>query len=120
MLAVSTTVFHVTSSRNRASIAQHGLDWRRWHGEPGVAGPDGAPLPYVFLARDDGEVDWFIWMSRRYMFAVDVWEVILPHDFDVYSDGASVGGGHYQEIDGYLCTTEPVPPECVRLLRRAV
>ena len=60
--------------------------------------------------------DWFIWMSRRYTFAVDVWEVTLPHDFDVYTEEVPTEGP-YLEIDGYLCTTQPVPPERVRLLR---
>ena len=34
--------WHVTSSRNRQSILEHGLDWRRMAFAPGIAG---SPVP---------------------------------------------------------------------------
>ena len=40
--ARSAPYWHVTSSRNRQSILEHGLDWRRMAFAPGVAG---SPVP---------------------------------------------------------------------------
>lgn len=113
-----TVVFHVTSTRNRESILRHGLDCRRWLGDPGVAGPDRPESEFVFLARDDFEVDWFISMSRRYLTSVDVWEVVLPHDVDLEGEELPPDVP-YQLIDGYLCSTDPIPPDRLRLLRTA-
>lgn len=52
MLAVQ-RFFHVTSVRNRTSIATNGLDWTRMDGAPGIAG---SPVPEqegCFLACDE-------------------------------------------------------------------
>jgi hypothetical protein len=68
-----TVAFHVSSSRNRESISEHGLDWTRMLDEPGIAGspqPEGA---CVFLARDIEEAGWFVSLSRSHHKSVDVW-----------------------------------------------
>jgi hypothetical protein len=38
-----------------------------------------------------------------------------PHDFALEEPPAD---GPYEEIDGFLCTTEPIPAERLRLLHR--
>jgi hypothetical protein len=110
-----TTTFHVTSSLNRESIRSHGLDWTRMRDVPGVAGATWPEAPVVFLARDVDETEWFVAMSRRNHRSVDVWEVTLPETFDVHDDPPA--GTAYRELDGFLCLTEPVPPERLRLVR---
>jgi hypothetical protein len=86
--------------------------------ELGIAG-DGRPEgECVFVARDEDEADWFIGMSRSRHPAVDVWEVTLEHDLDAWDELPP----HlpYDEINGYLCVTEPIPAERVRLLREGI
>jgi hypothetical protein len=118
---MSTVVFHVTSTRNRESIRRHGLDWTRMLDQPGIAG---CPLPEaecVFLAEDLDQAEWFVSLSRTHHRSVDIWEVTLPHDLDLPDDVETWADapptGPYREIDGFLCTTEPVPPDRLRLLR---
>ena len=79
----------------------------------GIAGAERPESECVFVARDEGEADWFIWMTDHP--EVDVWEVTLEHDLDAWDDLPP----HlpYDEIDGFLCVTEPIPAERVRLLR---
>ena len=49
-------------------------------------------------------------MGLTRLSAVDIWEVTLERD-------PAAEGGPYGEIDGFLYTTRPIPPERVRLLR---
>jgi hypothetical protein len=110
--------FHVSSARNRESILRHGLDWTRMVDQPGVAGnstPDG---PYVFLAQDIQEAEWFVVMSHSYHQSVDIWEVRLPDDVALLQDRPP--SAPYHDVDGFLCTTEPIPPERLRLVRKDV
>ena len=111
-----TVAYHVTSTRNRDSILRHGLDWARMGGEPGVAGSRAAEGPCVFLARDIEEAEWFVSMSKSNHRAVDVWEVALDHDFDPW-DEPPPDGPYRETDDGFLCMTEPVPPERLRLVK---
>lgn len=110
-----TRVFHVTSAANRASIARFGLDWRRMAGTAGVAGSEVPEGARVFLARDLWEVEWFKRMAATRHSALDVWEVMLPWEFDV--DGDVPPGIPCGESDGYLYVREAVPPERVRLMQ---
>jgi hypothetical protein len=110
-----TVVFHVTSTHNRASILRHGLDWTRMGDQPGIAGSGHAERDCVFLARDIEEAEWFVSISRSHHQSVDIWEITLPHDFDLYDD--VVPGPAYGEVDGFLFTTERIPRERIRLLR---
>jgi hypothetical protein len=100
-------VWHVTSTRNRESILRHGLDWRHMSYALGIAGDETPEGECIFLARYEDEVDWFVGMSRSHHDAVDVWEVTLEHE-------------PQDEVDGYLCVTEPIPAERVRLVRTDV
>ena len=66
--------YHVTSSRNRASIAEHGLDWERMGGVSGIAGSPVPETEGVFLCRDEIEADWFVRLNNTGG-PVDVWLV---------------------------------------------
>ena len=102
--------YHVTSARNRNSILQHGLDWRRKGMEPGIAGADEGEGERIFLVEDLEQADFFVWMGRTRFQAVDVWEVTLARD-------PAADDGPFGEMDGFLYTTQPIPPERVRLVR---
>jgi hypothetical protein len=115
---MATVVFHVTSAGNRDSIRRHGLDWRQMLEGPGIAGSMEAEAPCNFLARDLEEAEWFVAMGRRNHETIDVWEVTLPHDLEVHDEPPACGP--YFEIDGFLCTTEPIPPERLRLLPESI
>jgi hypothetical protein len=110
---MTTVLFHVTSTANRESIAQHGLDWRRMLGV-GLAGSESAEGECIFLARDRDEADWFVRLSRGNHRSVDIWDVTLEHDFEDLDEPPV--GAPYSEVDGFLCTTEPIPPERLRLI----
>lgn len=67
-------MYHVTSSANRESIQEHGLDWSRTGLAVGIAG---SPVPEqegCFLAQDELEVSWFVHVNNTGG-PVDVWEV---------------------------------------------
>jgi hypothetical protein len=106
-------VFHVSSSSNRESIKRHGLDWRRMESTEGIAGSLEPEAAGVFLARDLDEARWFADMGRSRHESVDIWEVTLPHDFDLYADLPT--GLPYSESDGFLWTTRPIRPDQIRL-----
>src|SRR5215210_9174962 len=105
---VVTRFFHVTSARNRSSIAVHGLDWRRMRDAPGIAGSHGAEQDGCFLCRDEWEVDWFVRMNNTGG-AVDVWAV---NDVDE-KELVESPGGHF-----YLAGA--IPPERLLLVRRDI
>jgi hypothetical protein len=106
-------VFHVTSTANRDSIRQHGLDSRRMGTPRGVAGSDSPEVEGVFLARNWFEAKWFVRLSRSNHERVDIWEVRLSDDFDVYEPPPA----HvpYAELDGFLYSTRAIGPDRVRL-----
>ena len=109
--------FHVTSAANRESILRHGLDWRRMRDQPGIAGSDRAEGARVFLARDLDEAEWFVSIGRNNHRLMDIWEVSLTEDCDVW--GEPPPDSPYRETqDGFFCTLQPVPPERLRLLKR--
>ena len=97
--------FHVSSSRNRASITEHGLDSERM-AAVGIAGSPTPEVPGVYLCRDEVEADWFVSMNNTGG-PVDVWGV------DGVDPGSLVdnGSGHH-----YLPGT--VPADRLTLLRR--
>lgn len=67
-------LFHVTSSRNRRSIDEHGLDWT-WMGQaPGIAGSREPEVDGIFVCRDQGEVQFFLAMNNTGG-PVDVWAI---------------------------------------------
>lgn len=66
--------FHVTSSLNRASIIEHGLDWDRMGVSPGIAGSLQPEVAGIFLCLDEFEADWFVRMNNTGG-SIDVWSV---------------------------------------------
>jgi hypothetical protein len=114
---VATVLFHVSSSLNRASIAEHGLDSRRMGGTPGIAGSRVAELDGIFLALDPEESDWFVWMGKPRHPSLDVWEVTLDQDFEPYQVHTR-SDLPCELINGHLCWMEPIPPAQLRLLER--
>jgi hypothetical protein len=103
--------FHVTASGNRDSILRHGLDWRRGGG--GIAGSRAPEQEGIFLAREPIEVDFFVRMGKRRFGSLDVWAVTLE---GVNPDDLDHVDGRFREFDGFLCWTEVIPPERLRLL----
>lgn len=94
-------MFHASASANRASIREHGLDWRRMGQATGVAGSPAPEMPCVFLDRTLQGVQFFVGAAVS---PVDVWAV------DV--DGLWVENGP----DGWWLVAQPIPPERVRLV----
>jgi len=108
-----TKLFHVTRAINRSSIRNHGLDWRRMK-HSGIANSDVPEADGIFLARDRDEAAWFVRMGRGSGEAIDVWEVTLDEEFDVWDPPEDLPV--YESIEGYLCHTKPIPPGKLRLL----
>jgi hypothetical protein len=67
-------LFHVTSSLNRDSIDQYGLDWKRMGPARGTAGSYIPEQEGCFLCRSVSEADWFVRMGSR-RGPVDVWAI---------------------------------------------
>jgi hypothetical protein len=111
-------LFHVTETANRESIQRHGLDWRRMGTTRGIAGSEVPECEGIFLARDEWETRWFIEMARsRGVKEIDVWEVSLDLDMDVSAD-LPPDGPLVTHEDGYLCSTQPIAPQLLKLVDR--
>ena len=67
-------MYHVTSSRNRASIERYGLDLLRMAAAPGIAGSLVPEVEGCYLCEIH-DVDWFAEVINTTGGAVDVWEV---------------------------------------------
>ena len=98
--------FHVTSSLNRASITEHGLDWERMGSTCGIAGSPIPEMAGVFLCRDEAESDWFVDMNNTGG-PVDAWAVE-----GIDPDSLLDNGNGY----GYL--PEKIPAASLTLLHR--
>ncbi len=110
-------LYHVSSRRNRGSIAEHGLDSRRMGEERGIAGSQAREEDGVFLARDLAEADWFVQLGDRLHEALDVWEVRLDSDVDLDCEEPAADAP-YMRIHGFICWHEPIAPDRVRLVER--
>jgi hypothetical protein len=110
-------LYHVSSRRNRDSIAEHGLDSRRMGAARGIAGSESREQDGVFLARDLGEAEWFVQINNRRDGALDVWEVRLDSDVD-RDRWEPPADAPYLRIDGFICWREPITPDRLRLLER--
>jgi hypothetical protein len=100
--------WHVTSSRNRQSILEHGLDWRRMAFAPGIAG---SPVPEqegCFLSAMEFDVEFFVRMNNTGG-PVDVWEVS-----GVDPDALR------QSPEGFWYLPGAIAPRQLRLIRRDV
>lgn len=87
-------MYHVTSRLNRASIAEHGLDWERMGAASGIAGSLAPEVAGVFLCRDELEAEWFA-RTNNTGGPVDVW-VVEGVDPDSLVDNGS-GNGYLGE-----------------------
>jgi hypothetical protein len=115
MSSVATVLYHVSSSVNRDSIAEYGLDWQRMRGERGIAGSLVSEEDGVFLARDPEEADWFVRMGKDRHPSLDVWEVTLDPELETYCEELRADLP-CRVIHGYLCWTEPIPPARLRVI----
>jgi hypothetical protein len=105
------TMFHASDARNRESIREHGLDWRRMGPAPGIAGSPAPEVEGVFLTITLDEARFFV--RLRADLAVDVWEV----------DAA--GLAVEEDADGWWISRAPISADRLRLVagshsRRAV
>jgi hypothetical protein len=105
---VTPRLWHVSSSLNRASIAEHGLDWGRMRVTGGIASGPGAGPPYqpeldaVFLCESLDDVEFFVGFGQHAH--VDVWEV--------EGRGLDIQPGP----DGWVMCRTAIGPARVRLL----
>jgi hypothetical protein len=97
--------FHVSSSLNRASIQEHGLDWSRMGAAPGIAGSRAPEVEGCFLSDEEHGADYFIGMNNTGG-PVDLWAVddLDPTTFVEYDTG-------YRYFPGRI------PPDKVVLVR---
>jgi hypothetical protein len=106
--------WHVTSTVNRASIEQHGLDWTRMGATGGIAVGADAPEGYrhapeiagVFLCGTWDDVDFFLLFDGHPL--MDVWEVQVE------------GLALEDAPDGWLLCRAAIPRSRIRLVRRDV
>lgn len=101
-------LWHVSSSLNRTSIAEHGLDWRKMMittgiaSSPGHGGPFAPELDVVFLCESLDDVEFFAGFGQHPL--VDVWEVDAR--------GLAIEPGP----DGWVLTRTPIPPQRLQLM----
>jgi hypothetical protein len=108
-LARLTTAWHVTSAVNRASILEHGLDWRRMGATGGIASGvvfRGPEMDAVFLCESLYAAEFFVGFGTHP--SVDVWEVDVT--------GLVLEPGP----DGWLIHRQPIPPDRVQLAQKDV
>lgn len=67
-------LFHVTSSRNRASIEVHGLDWNRMGAAPGIAGSSRPEAEGIFVCASEFDAGFFVGINNTGG-PVDVWAI---------------------------------------------
>ena len=108
-LARLKTAWHVTSAVNRASILEHGLDWR-WMGATGGVASGvvfrGPEMDAVFLCESLFAAEFFVGFGTHP--SVDVWEV------DVTDLVLEPGP------DGWLIHRQPIPPHRLQLAQKDV
>ncbi|HEV7210412.1 MAG TPA: hypothetical protein VGN47_01710 [Blastococcus sp.] len=98
----------MTSVSNRASIDEHGLDWRRMGAAPGIAGSTCPEQEGCFLAVEEGMTDFIIRMNNTGG-PVDVWEVHGIDEGDLVT--SPEGFGYFPGV---------IVREQLRLVRRDV
>jgi hypothetical protein len=107
-LSPDETYFHVSSSRNRASIAKYGLDISRMGAARGIAGSYSPEQQGCFLALDEYERRWFVQVNNTGG-SVDVWAVS-----GVDRDDLVISPENYHFLPGRI------PPDRVRLVENDI
>jgi hypothetical protein len=106
--------WHASSSLNRDSIAEHGLDWRRMGATSGIAAHPESPVggryqpeaEAIFLSESLQDAEWFAGFGQHPL--VDIWE-------------ADVAGLRIEDgPDGWLICRDPIPASRLRLIRQDV
>ncbi|HEU5064766.1 MAG TPA: hypothetical protein VFT86_02620 [Gaiellaceae bacterium] len=100
-------MYHVTSSLNRASIEQNGLDVARMGSASGIAGSEVPEVDGCFLCVDQNDIRWFVEMNSTGG-GVDVWEVD--------TDGLEL----VEAPEGYPYYPGTIPPWRLRLMDRGL
>jgi hypothetical protein len=97
-------VYHVTSTENRESVREHGLDWRRMNVAPGLASDEFTPeQEAVFVCATLPEAEWFARFAKG-RFAVDVWSI------------EATGLPLHESEDGFLFVDQAIPPDRLELV----
>ncbi len=96
----------MTSALNRESITRYGLDWSRMGVARGIAGSRTPEQEGCFLARDEGEADFFVQMGDSGV-GVDVWAV------DDIDESALV-----ESPEGFLYLPAVIPPAQLTLVEQ--
>lgn len=104
-------LFHVSPTVNRASIAEHGLDWRRMSGS-GIAGSSAPEAEGIFLCGSNSDMGFFAGMRSD---PCDVWAVQVD-DLWLEGDPGADGGGS----DHWVIATQPIAPQRLRLVHREI
>jgi hypothetical protein len=104
-------LFHVSPTVNRASIEEHGLDWRRFRGA-GIAGSRSAEAEGVFLCAAREDIGFFAGMRED---PCDAWAVRVDGLWLEGDPGADGGGS-----DHWVIVPEAIGPERLRLVERAI
>lgn len=97
-------MFHVSSSRNRASIDERGLDSRRMGLARGIAGSHKPEADGIFVC-DESLLDFFIDMNNTGG-PVDVWAVDGVDDSELVASNS-----------GFSYVPRAVPRPCLTLVR---
>ncbi len=104
--------YHATPSANRASIAEHGLDWRRMT-RPGIASSPVAEWSGIFLGVDREAVSLFVDILA--CVPTDVWRVRVDGLWLEGDPGSSGGADTYWAI-----ARQPIPASDLVLVERDV
>jgi hypothetical protein len=104
-------MLHVSPAANRASIAQHGLDWRRMRGT-GIAGSAEPEAEGIFLCAGREDAEFFAGMRSD---PCDVWSINVDGLW-LEGDPGCDGGGS----DEWVIVPEPIAPTRVRLIEPGI
>jgi hypothetical protein len=103
--------YHATFASNRASIQQHGLDWRLMNGQ-GIAGSRAPEWPGIFLCATLEDAEFFVRIGAR-RGPVDIWSVELEGQWLEGARDSDNGGG-----DNWMICPSPILPTRIRLTQR--
>jgi hypothetical protein len=98
--------YHVSSTRNRASITAYGLDWSRMGEARGIAGSSRPEEQGCFICLHEFDVKFFVSMNNSGG-PVDVWAIDGIEENELIDAGS-----------GFLYFPGIIPPEKVSLVQK--